>query len=66
MSYDVLVVGGGIGGMESSLKLADMGYSVPLMEKEPSVGGRMILLSKIFPTLARAYRCLNGPAKKPT
>lgn len=58
--YDVLVVGGGIGGMESSLKLADMGYQVALVEKEASVGGRMILLSKVFPTLDCAS-CISGP-----
>ncbi|EQD51401.1 heterodisulfide reductase, subunit A, partial [mine drainage metagenome] len=51
MKYDALVVGGGIAGMESSLKLADMGYHVVLVEREASVGGRMILLSKVFPTL---------------
>ena len=51
MDYDVLVIGSGIGGMESSIKLADMGYKVLLVEKEASVGGRMILLSKVFPTL---------------
>ncbi len=58
--YDVLVVGSGIGGMESSLKLADMGYKVLLVEKEASVGGRMILLSKVFPTLDCAS-CISGP-----
>ena len=40
--YDVLVIGSGIGGMESSIKLADMGHKVLLVEKEASVGGRMI------------------------
>ena len=49
--YDVLVVGAGIGGMESALKLGDMGYKVLLVEKDASVGGKMILLSKVFPTL---------------
>ena len=58
--YDVLVVGAGIGGMESSLKLGDMGYKVLLVEKEASVGGRMILLSKVFPTLDCAS-CISGP-----
>ena len=46
--------------MESSLKLADMGYKVALVEKEASVGGRMILLSKVFPTLDCAS-CISGP-----
>jgi len=65
MDYDVLVIGGGIGGMESSLKLADMGYNVMLVEKEPSVGGRMILLSKVFPTLDCAS-CISGPKMSST
>ncbi len=65
MDYDVLVVGGGIGGMESSLKLGDMGYKVLLVEKEPSVGGRMILLSKVFPTLDCAS-CISGPKMSST
>ncbi|KJR96897.1 MAG: glutamate synthase [Peptococcaceae bacterium BRH_c4a] len=60
MNYDILVVGSGIGGMESSLKLGDMGYKVLLVEKEPSVGGKMILLSKVFPTLDCAS-CISTP-----
>jgi heterodisulfide reductase subunit A2 len=60
MDYDVLVVGSGIAGMESSIKLGDMGYKVLLVEKEASVGGRMILLSKVFPTLDCAS-CISGP-----
>ena len=60
MKYDVLVVGSGIGGMESALKLGDMGYKVLLVEKEGSVGGRMILLSKVFPTLDCAS-CISTP-----
>jgi heterodisulfide reductase subunit A-like polyferredoxin len=65
MDYDVLVVGGGIAGMESSLKLGDMGYKVLLVEKESSVGGRMILLSKVFPTLDCAS-CISGPKMSST
>ncbi|RKO66054.1 FAD-dependent oxidoreductase [Desulfofundulus salinus] len=60
MSYDVLVIGSGIGGMESALKLGDMGYHVLLVEKEASVGGKMILLSKVFPTLDCAS-CISTP-----
>jgi heterodisulfide reductase subunit A len=60
VDYDVLVVGGGIGGMESALKLGDMGYKVLLVEKEASVGGKMILLSKVFPTLDCAS-CISTP-----
>ncbi len=60
MDYDTLVVGAGLGGMESSLKLADMGYKVLLVEKKPSVGGTMVLLSKVFPTLDCAS-CISTP-----
>ncbi|MCK4952952.1 CoB--CoM heterodisulfide reductase iron-sulfur subunit A family protein, partial [Candidatus Bathyarchaeota archaeon] len=48
---DVLVVGGGISGITSALQLAETGYKVYLLEKKPSVGGRMAQLSKTFPTL---------------
>lgn len=58
--FDVLVIGGGIAGEESSLKLADMGFRVLLIEKEPSIGGKMILLSKVFPTLDCAA-CITTP-----
>lgn len=58
--FDVLVVGAGIAGEESSLKLADMGFRVLLIEKEPSIGGKMILLSKVFPTLDCAA-CITTP-----
>ncbi|MCL6448875.1 MAG: FAD-dependent oxidoreductase [Armatimonadetes bacterium] len=60
MNYDILVIGSGIGGMEAALKLGDMGYRVLLVEKEPSIGGKMILLSKVFPTLDCAS-CISTP-----
>jgi heterodisulfide reductase subunit A-like polyferredoxin len=60
MDYDVLVVGAGIGGMESALTLGDMGFKVLLVEKEASIGGKMILLSKVFPTLDCAS-CISTP-----
>lgn len=46
----VLVVGGGIAGMQSALDLADSGYFVHLVEKSPSIGGAMAQLDKTFPT----------------
>jgi heterodisulfide reductase subunit A len=46
--------------MESALSLGDMGYSVMLVEKEASIGGTMILLSKVFPTLDCAS-CIATP-----
>jgi heterodisulfide reductase subunit A-like polyferredoxin len=58
--YDVLIVGGGIAGMESALTLGDMGYKVLLVEKEASIGGKMVLLSKVFPTLDCAS-CISTP-----
>ena len=60
MNYDALVVGSGIGGMESALRLGDMGYKVLVVEKEASIGGKMILLSKVFPTLDCAS-CISTP-----
>jgi heterodisulfide reductase subunit A-like polyferredoxin len=60
MDYDVLIVGGGIAGMESGLTLGDMGYKVLLVEKEASIGGKMILLSKVFPTLD-CSSCISTP-----
>jgi len=58
--HDVLVIGGGIAGMEASLNLGDMGYKILSVEKEPSIGGKMILLSKVFPTLDCAS-CIATP-----
>jgi heterodisulfide reductase subunit A-like polyferredoxin len=46
----VMVIGGGIAGMQSALDLADSGYYVYLVEKEPSIGGVMSQLDKTFPT----------------
>ncbi len=48
---DVLVVGGGIAGIQTSLDLANAGFKVHLVEKAPSIGGRMAQLDKTFPTL---------------
>ncbi len=46
----VMVVGGGIAGMQASLDLADSGYYVYLVERSPSIGGVMSQLDKTFPT----------------
>jgi heterodisulfide reductase subunit A len=46
-----LVVGGGIAGIQAALDMADAGYKVYLVEREPSIGGRMSQLDKTFPTL---------------
>lgn len=46
-----LVVGGGIAGMQAAIDIADAGYEVVLVEKEPTIGGNMVKLDKTFPTL---------------
>ncbi len=48
---NVLVVGGGIGGITAALELASCGVNVTMIESGPSIGGRMIQLDKTFPTL---------------
>ena len=47
---DVLVVGGGISGIQASLDLATAGFKVYLVERSPSIGGHMAQLDKTFPT----------------
>ena len=47
---DVIVVGGGISGVQASLDLATAGFKVYLVEKSPSIGGHMAQLDKTFPT----------------
>jgi heterodisulfide reductase subunit A len=46
----VLVIGGGIAGMQAALDLANSGYYVHLLEKSPAIGGAMAQLDKTFPT----------------
>lgn len=59
-NYDALVIGAGIAGGEAALNLANNGFSVLLVEKDLSIGGKMILLSKVFPTLDCAA-CITTP-----
>ncbi len=56
----VLVVGGGIAGIQSSLDLANSGYKVYLLESSPSIGGIMAQLDKTFPTNDCAM-CIMAP-----
>ncbi len=56
----VMVVGGGIAGMQSALDLADSGYKVYLVEKQASIGGTMAQLDKTFPTNDCAM-CIMAP-----
>ncbi len=47
---DVMVVGGGISGIQAALDLANSGFKVYLVERLPSIGGKMAQLDKTFPT----------------
>jgi heterodisulfide reductase subunit A-like polyferredoxin len=49
-SGSVMIVGGGIAGMQAALDLADSGFYVHLVEKSPAIGGVMSQLDKTFPT----------------
>ncbi|MFX1560099.1 MAG: FAD-dependent oxidoreductase [Promethearchaeota archaeon] len=50
-SNEALVVGGGVAGMQAALDIANQGFKVTLLEKTPSIGGRMAMIDKTFPTL---------------
>jgi len=60
MNYRALVIGAGIGGMQAALDIADSGYEVFLVEKDPSIGGHMAQLSETFPTLD-CSQCILTP-----
>ncbi|NLC68824.1 MAG: FAD-dependent oxidoreductase [Clostridiaceae bacterium] len=72
MKKPVLVIGGGIAGIQASLDLAEMGIPVFLVEKTPSIGGRMAQLDKTFPTndcsacilAPKVTSCFNHPLVK--
>ena len=55
-----LVIGGGVAGIQASLDLADAGYKVYMVEKEPSIGGRMAQIDKTFPTMDCSI-CILAP-----
>ena len=55
-----MVIGGGVAGSQAALDLADTGYQVYLVEKEPSIGGRMAQLDKTFPTMDCSI-CILAP-----
>ena len=55
-----LVIGGGISGIQAALDIADGGYEVVLVESSPSIGGHMIQLSEVFPTLD-CPQCIMTP-----
>jgi heterodisulfide reductase subunit A len=58
--FDALVLGGGIAGLQAALDIADQGFKVAVVEKDTSIGGKMIRLSKVFPTLDCAS-CITTP-----
>jgi heterodisulfide reductase subunit A len=60
MNSNIMVIGGGISGIEAALSLGEQGYKVILVEKTPSVGGRMAQLDKTFPTLDCSI-CILAP-----
>ncbi|MEA2062711.1 MAG: NAD(P)H-dependent oxidoreductase subunit E [Gemmatimonadota bacterium] len=60
VEQSAMVVGAGIAGIEASLRLADAGKKVYLVEKEPSIGGHMAMFDKTFPTLDCAA-CILTP-----
>ena len=55
-----MVVGGGVAGIQAALDLGDSGYEVFLVEKEPSIGGRMAQIDKTFPTMDCSI-CILAP-----
>src|ERR1035437_1294046 len=63
--FDALIIGGGIAGQEAALNLANMDYKVLLVDKALSIGGKMIQLSKVFPTLDCAA-CITTPKMSET
>ena len=60
LTFDALIIGGGIAGGEAALNIANNGLKVLIVEKDLSVGGKMILLSKVFPTLD-CSACITTP-----
>jgi heterodisulfide reductase subunit A len=59
-TFDALVIGGGISGLQAALDLADQDFRVAVVDRDPSIGGKMIRLSKVFPTLDCAS-CITTP-----
>ncbi|MCK4381664.1 MAG: hydrogenase iron-sulfur subunit [Candidatus Lokiarchaeota archaeon] len=57
---NILIIGAGISGIEAALTLGEQGYRVILVEKSPSIGGRMAQLDKTFPTLDCSI-CILAP-----
>ncbi len=60
LKFDTLIIGSGIAGLQAALDLADQGFKVAVVEKDATIGGKMIRLSKVFPTLDCAS-CITTP-----
>ena len=60
LKFDTLVVGGGIAGLQTALDLADQDFKVVVVDGDATIGGKMIRLSKVFPTLDCAS-CITTP-----
>ena len=60
VTREALVIGGGVAGIQAALDLADTGYKVYLVEKSPSIGGKMAQLDKTFPTMDCSI-CILAP-----
>ena len=60
VSPEVLIIGGGVAGITSSLRLSEYGLKVHLVERRPSIGGHMIQFPKVFPTLD-CSQCILTP-----
>ncbi len=60
LRFDALILGGGIAGLEAALNLADQDFAVAVVERDASIGGKMIRLSKVFPTLD-CSSCITTP-----
>ncbi len=60
ISGSVLIVGGGIGGMQAALDLADGGFKVHMVQRDSSIGGIMVMLDKTFPT-GDCSMCMISP-----
>lgn len=60
MKKDVLVIGGGISGVQAALDLADKGYEVVIVDRKPTIGGNMVKLDKTFPTDDCSI-CMSAP-----
>jgi heterodisulfide reductase subunit A len=60
LHFDAMVIGAGIAGLQAAIDLGDQGYKVALVEKDASIGGKMIMLSKVFPTLD-CCSCITTP-----